>query len=129
MDNSSSGIITLLTSGAVGLFGLLIILVLIISGWKLFTKAGKPGWASLVPLYNLWVIGQIIYGDSNAWKPFLMFVPVVGCIFGWIYMFRFPQVYGKDPLFGVLNIFFPYIIMPIVAFGSDTYKGPVNSTF
>ena len=129
MDNSNGGWIALLSSGAVGLFGLIVFILLIIAGWKLFEKAGKPGWASLIPFYNMWVMGEIIYGTSNAWKPFLVCVPVIGGIFGWIFMFRFAQVYGKDTVFCILNLFFPYIILPMIAFGGDTYKGPINSTF
>ncbi len=127
MDNSNGGIVALLGSGVMFLVCMAICLVLIIAAWKLYVKAGKPGWASIIPFYNIWVMGEIIYGSANAWKCLLMLIPGIGGILGWIFLFRFAQVFGKEVLFCVLNIFFPYVIMPIMAFGGDTYKGPVNS--
>ena len=127
MDNSNGGIVALLTSGVVGIVGLLIIIVLLIAAWKLYAKAGKPGWAAIIPFYNIWVMGEIIYGSANAWKCLLMLIPGIGGFFGWLFLFRFAQVFGKEILFCILNILFPYIIMPMMAFGGDTYKGPTSS--
>lgn len=129
MENSNGGIIALLSSGVMLLVCFAILIVLLVAAWKLYVKAGKPGWAAIVPFYNIWVMGEIIYGSSNAWKCLLMLLPGIGGIFGWLFLFRFAQVFGKEILFCVLNIFFPYIIMPMMAFGSDNYKGPINSVF
>ena len=40
--------------------GLLIALLLIVAMWKVFTKAGQPGWASLIPIYNLYIWCKIV---------------------------------------------------------------------
>lgn len=111
------------------LIGLLLIIAIIIGMWKLFEKAGKPGWASIVPFYNFWVMGEIIYGPSGAWKPLLSFLPVVGGIFSLLFMFRFAQVFGKDVVFCILTLFFPYVCLPLMGFGSDSYNGPISSFF
>ena len=31
---------------------LVVYILVVIAMWKVFTKAGKPGWASLIPVYN-----------------------------------------------------------------------------
>ena len=123
MENSNSILAGIIPLG----FFFLVCIVLIIANWKIFEKAGKPGWASLIPIYNMWVMGQIIYGDDGAWKPLLMLVPMVGGLFSILFMFRYAQVFGKDMVFCILNIFFPIIILPIIAFSGDTYRGPINS--
>ena len=83
----------------------------------------------LIPIYNFWVMGEIIYGPSGAWKPLLSFLPIVGWIFSLICMFRLAQVFGKDIVFCILTLFFPYICLPLIGFGNDSYNGPVSSFF
>ena len=111
------------------LIGLILIVAIIIGMWKLFEKAGKAGWASIIPFYNFWVMGEIIYGPSGAWKPLLAFLPVIGWIFSLICMFRLAQVFGKDVVFCILTLLFPYVCLPLIGFGSDSYNGPVSSVF
>ena len=52
-----------------------IILVVIIGQWKMFVKAGKPGWASIVPIYNFIVLWQV--SNQPVWALILCFVPFV----------------------------------------------------
>lgn len=129
MENNGGGLL----AGGIGLvsvgISLILAVAIIIGLWKLFEKAGKQGWASIIPIYNFWVMGEIIYGPSGAWKPLLSFLPIVGWIFSLICMFRLAQVFGKDIVYCILTLFFPYICLPLIGFGSDSYNGPVSSVF
>ena len=45
----------------------LVICVLIIAAmWKVFTKAGHPGWACLIPIYNIYILCKIA-GRPGWW--------------------------------------------------------------
>ena len=60
----------------------LAILILVIVGmWKVFVKAGKPGWASIIPIYNVYVLLQIV--GKPWWWLILMLIPIVNIVI-WI---------------------------------------------
>jgi hypothetical protein len=99
--------------------------VVLVSLWKLFEKAGKPGWASIVPIYNTIVALEI--AGRPWWWVFLFMIPLAGLVFVVIYLLEFVKSYGKDTGYGVLSFFFPYIMFPILAFSKDTkYLGPAG---
>lgn len=101
---------------------------------KLFEKAGKPMWAGFVPIYNMVVILQIV-GRPIWWIALFLvaFIPFVGAIAAlalsaviWI---DFAKSYGKDMVWGLLLTFFGIVMLPIMAFSSDTrYVGPSVSS-
>ena len=99
--------------------------VMIASMWKLFEKAGKPGWAALIPVYNTIVALEV--AGRPWWWVLLMFIPVANVVFAIMYLLDFVKSYGKDTAFGVLSIFFPYVMFPILAFSKDAkYLGPAG---
>lgn len=104
---------------------LVVSVVTIIAMWKLFTKAGEEGWKSLIPIYNGYMLFNIIYGQG--WKYFLMMIPVLNSVVSIAYLIRMAQVYGKGIGFGILNVLFTPITMCILAFGDSYYEGPVDS--
>ncbi len=101
-------------AAGMGIGGMLVFfalgLLMLISVWKVFTKAGKPGWASIIPIYNIIVLCEIC-GKPIWWfiiSPFLVF-PLAA---------RF----GKGVGFALgLWFLFP-IFWPILAFGSAKYQ-------
>lgn len=99
--------------------------LMLVAQWRLFTKAGEPGWACLIPIYNGYVMFKIVYGQG--WKYFLLLVPVLGSILALAYYIRMAQVYGKGIGFGIANLFFTPITMLILAFGDADYTGPIDS--
>lgn len=109
------------------LFVVLIVLavsiLMIIAMWRIFTKAGKPGWASLVPIYNMVVMMQIV--GRPEWQVVLMFLPFAHIYISIVLPLDLAKSFGKTTGFGVLMIFFPAIMNPILAFGSSRYVGPV----
>jgi hypothetical protein len=90
--------------------------------WRIFEKAGKPGWAAIIPIYNVLIELEII-GRPWYWL-LLMFVPGVNIVLGIIIIFRLAKVFGHSTGFGFSLLFLSFIFMPILAFDSSTYLGP-----
>lgn len=124
-DYSSSGSFALI-GGVMSFFYLLIIIVFIVAWWKIFEKAGKPGWASLIPFYNTWVMCEILWPNGSSWMYFVgLFIPVVNFIVAIILMFRLAKAFGKDVLFTVGLILLAPIFILILAFGNSEYDASV----
>ncbi len=102
-----------------------VIVLLIASMWGIFAKAGKPGWASLIPIYNLIVLLEIV--GKPWWWLLLMMIPLVNIIlFVWTYNLL-SKSFGKSEGFTVGLILLSIIFLPILAFGDATYQGPAGS--
>lgn len=99
--------------------------LMIVSSWFIFQKAGKPGWASLIPIYNVVVMLEII--GRPTWWVLLMFVPFVNVIVGLMMLFKLVKVFGKGFGFGLGSLFLPFIFLPILAFGKSVYTRPEGS--
>lgn len=96
--------------------------VLMIAGmWKTFAKAGKPGWASIVPIYNLMVLAEI-GGKEPVWGLLLM-IPIAGIYFGIILFYEVAIRFGKDAGFVAGLILLPFVFWPILGFGAARYRG------
>lgn len=96
----------------------------VISLWKLFTKAGKPGWASIVPIYNYVVFLEVI--GRPIWWLVLTFVPILQFWISIVMVLDFAKAYGKSAGYAVGMILLPVIFLPMLAFSKDTvYVGPV----
>lgn len=109
--------------GLVGmLIGLTVAAVMIASMWKLFTKAGKPGWAAIIPIYNIVVMLEII--GRPIWWIVLFFIPVVNFVVGVVISIEFAKAYGKDIVWGLGMAFLGIIFMPLLAFSNSRYQGP-----
>lgn len=103
-------------------FILAINIIMIASYWKIYTKAGKPGWACLVPIYNLIVLLEIV--GKPVWWILLLLIPCVNIIILIMLVFELARVFGKDGGFAVGMLLLGIIFYPILAFGSATYQGP-----
>lgn len=101
--------------------------LMIISQWKIYKKAGKAGWECLVPIYNIIVLLEIV--ELPMWYIALFFVPFAN-IYAMIKIFiELAHKFGKSTGFGVLTAFFSPIFLPILAFGKDNvYNGGNNQT-
>jgi hypothetical protein len=104
-------------------FSLVIAVFYVFCMWKLFTKAGKPGWAALIPIYNTLVHLEIL-GRVWFWL-LLMFIPGVNLVIFVVMMLDLAKVFGKDTSFGCLLILFPFVMIPILALGDAKYLGPI----
>jgi len=105
------------------IFGLLIALLLIVAMWKVFTKAGQPGWASIIPIYNLYIWCKIV--GRQWWWILLMLIPLVNFIVCMVLCIDLAKSFGKGVGFGLGLAFLGIIFFPILGFGSAQYQGPV----
>ena len=104
------------------IIGLLIALVLIVAMWKVFTKAGQPGWASIIPIYNIYIWCKIV--GRPWWWILLMLIPFVNFIICIILCIDLAKSFGKGVGFGLGLAFLGIIFFPILGFGSAQYQGP-----
>jgi hypothetical protein len=108
--------------GAVGsLFMLAVALVVIASIWKVFTKAGEPGWAAIVPIYNVVTLAKV--AGKEWWWGLLLFVPCVGIIISFIVSIALAEKFGKGTGFGIGLALLPFVFYPMLGFGSAQYQG------
>ena len=111
--------------GAVGMIGLVIYLalvVLVLAGfWKTFEKAGKPGWGSLVPIYNAVLLLEI--AGKPIWWFILLFIPFVNFIVVILISIEVAKNFGKGTGFGLGLAFLGFIFYPILGFGDAKYQG------
>ena len=90
--------------------------------WKVFTKAGQPGWACLIPIYNLYVLCKI--AGRPGWWLLLMLIPFVNIIILIILCIDIAKSFGNGVGFGLGMAFLGFIFWPILGFGSAQYQGP-----
>jgi hypothetical protein len=102
---------------------LVIAVVVIASIWKVFVKAGKPGWGAIIPFYNIYLELKII--GRPGWWLILFFIPLVNLVIAIIVALDLAKSFGKSGAFGFFGLFlFSFIGFPILGFGDATYKGP-----
>lgn len=114
-------------AGAVGLgvfllIYLVIIIVVIAGFWKMFTKAGQPGWAAIIPIYNSYIMCKI--AGRPGWWVILLLIPYLNLIFWIILMVDLAKSFGKGIGFAVGMILLSFIFIPILGFGDAEYQGP-----
>lgn len=130
MDSSDSSMYYTTTAQpdtGIGLGGLVlylaVIVLMIASLWKVFVKAGKPGWAAIIPIYNTVVMLEIV--GRPIWWVLLFFIPFVNVVFAVILLKDLSKAFGKGIGTTLLLLFLPFIGFPILGFGSASYRGPV----
>jgi len=100
---------------------LAILVFMIAAGWKLYEKAGQPGWAAIVPIYNIVILMKII--KKPTWWVLLFLIPIVGFVISIIVALEMAKVFGKSSGFAVGLILLSPIFYPILAFGDAKYIG------
>ena len=114
--NQGPGLVPLILAVLIGV-------VMIAAMWKVFTKAGKPGWASIIPIYNMVVLLDI--AGKPVWWIILFFIPIVNFIFAILTYVGLADRFGKGGGFAVGLILLGIIFFPILGFGSAQYRGAV----
>lgn len=116
--------------GGGGLFSTLISLVIaglvIAGGWKVFTKAGQPGWAFIIPIYNVIVLLRIV--GRPVWWIVLLLIPIVNFIVAILVYIDLAKSFGKGVGFALGLIFLGPIFIAILGFGSAQYVGPAAAS-
>lgn len=104
------------------ILSLVICVLTIIAMWKIFTKAGKPGWASIVPFYSQYCLFDIVWG--NGWLFLLGFIPCVNLVVMIMLYIKLAKAFGKGTGFGIGLIFLNTIFVLILGLGDAEYLGP-----
>ncbi len=125
MEQESAEIIGALFGGVFSLIYLAIIILVVAAQWKIFEKAGKPGWAAIIPIYNTIVLLEII--NRPIWWIVLFLIPLVNLIFLLVFLvisgLDLAKYFGKDTGFAVGLILLPVVFYPILGFGDAQYQG------
>lgn len=108
------------------IISLVLCVFVLVCMWIIFRKAGKPGWAAIVPFYNLYVLFEITWGSGMRFL--LLLIPIYNIILGIQTQVRLARAFGKSGGFAAGLVFLPYIFIPLLAFGKETYQGvPVKA--
>ena len=114
------------SSSNIELFAILALTVVIFAGfWKMFEKAGEPGWAGIIPIYNLYILVKI---SGNAWWWFiLLLVPVVNFFATLKISIDVAGKFNRGVLFGLGLMFVSFIFYPLLGFGDYQYRDTAHS--
>jgi Family of unknown function (DUF5684) len=95
-------------------------LISIVGLWKVFIKAGQPGWAAIIPFYNIYVVHKV--AKEAPWKMLLLLIPIINIIWAIILQIRVGRQFGKS---GVWSFFllavFGFVGYLMLGFGQDPY--------
>jgi len=105
--------------GIIGVF-------MVVTMWILFNKAGQPGWAILIPIYNILVILKI--AGKAWWWLFLLMIPIVNIVFMIMVYHGISKNFGKDAGFTIGLILLGVVFFPILAFGAAKYQPLIVET-
>jgi hypothetical protein len=103
------------------------ILILVVSMWNIFTKAGQEGWKAIIPIYNMVVLMEII--RKPWWWILLMLIPYVGIIWSIWSMNLLSKSFGKGTGFTVGLVLLSIVFFPILAFDDSEYTDPTSDGY
>lgn len=96
------------------------VVFIIASVWKVYEKAGYPGWSAIIPFYNIYILSKIT-GVKNWW---FIFIPILNIYIAFVLYIALAKSFGKGAGFGIGLLFLGFIFYPILGFGDATYLGP-----
>ena len=101
----------------------LVVIIFVLAGmWKMFVKAGQPGWGVLIPFYNMYLQLKIV--GRPGWWLILYFITIVNFVVIIIVAVDLAKSFGKGAGFAIGLFFLRFIFIPILGFGSAEYQGP-----
>ena len=98
-----------------------LVVIYLMAMWKIFEKAGKPGWACIIPIYNTWVMCEI--AGMPGWAFIGFFIPYINAIFSIVVTVMMAKNFDKGIGFILGLIFLPFIFLLILAFDDSKYVG------
>jgi hypothetical protein len=125
-DNGSAAVggLAVLFSGVFMLVMMAIIVFMIASMWKVFVKAGQPGWAAIVPIYNVIILLQIT--GKPLWWIVLCMIPLVNIVIMILICIDLAKCFGQSAGFGIGLALVGFVFFPILGFGSARYTAPAG---
>ncbi|TAN38934.1 MAG: signal peptidase I [Verrucomicrobia bacterium] len=119
-SNSQAGCCAGAVGGVVLIVELALIVLIIAAMWRIFTKAGQPGWAALIPIYNVYVMLQV--AGKPGWWLILFFIPIVNLVIAIITVAALGAKFGKGVGFVIGLILLPIVFYPMLGFGRAQYN-------
>jgi hypothetical protein len=119
-ENPPMGAAGAALGGVFMLISFAIMVAIVASVWKVFTKAGQPGWAAIIPIYNLVVFLKI--AGKPLWWLVLCLIPGVNFIAFILIALAVAKNFGKGAGFGIGLALLSFIFFPILGFGSAQYR-------
>ncbi len=116
----SGGAFAGLFSGFFLVVDIVLVLIVLAGMWKMFEKAGRPGWACIIPIYN-WIVVLEIAGKP-IWWIVLLFIPIVNLIVSILVFVSLAERFGKGGAFAAGLFFLGFIFFPILGFGEARYQ-------
>ncbi|MCM1125808.1 MAG: DUF5684 domain-containing protein [Lachnospiraceae bacterium] len=113
---------SIIASLIVSIISLIVAVITLVGLWKMFTKAGKPGWACIIPFYSQYCQFEMAWG--NGWLFLLMLIPCVNIVVMIMLYLKMAKAFGQGIGFGIGLIFLTPIFTMILGFGSAKYIGP-----
>ena len=113
--DSATGLFSVGTLVAIIAYGFLVL----VAAWKMYDKAGQPGWTAIIPLLNVLALLRIV--QKPWWWIFLLMIPIVNIIFFLIIHFELAKAFGKGVGMGLLLVFLTPIGYLVLGFGDDRY--------
>ena len=121
------------------IFILAIAILVIVAMWKIFQKAGEPGWKAIIPFYNSYTMYKIVWDTKFFWINFglgvltgiINFLPplaflsyiisIAAFVIEVMLLNKLAKSFGHGTGFTIGLIFLPYVFLLILGFGSDEF--------
>ncbi len=99
---------------------LILIIPALAGAWKVFEKAGRPGWEALVPIYNLYVL-TVITGQPG-WLVLLCLIPLINVVATGLLFWKLAERFALTWPFAIGLLLLPFLFLPILGFGEYRYN-------
>jgi Family of unknown function (DUF5684) len=113
------------SAGTFFLYFIIFYAIAVIPYWVIFTKAGRPGWPALIPIYSTYILIKVV--GRPGWWILLFLIPIVNFVIYIILMNDLSKSFGHGVGFTLGLIFLSLIFFYVLAFGSSTYRGPAGA--
>lgn len=108
-------------SAVISIISFVVAIAALVGMWKVFVKAGEPGWAAIVPIYNAWVLFKISWGKGVY--MFLMLIPLANFVVAIMTYWKLAKAFGKETGFAIGLILLCPIFLIIMGFDDSQYLG------
>ncbi len=98
--------------------------LLVIVWWKIFVKAGQPGWKALIPIYDYYIFLKI--AGCPGWWIILYLIPIVNLIIHCVHSYRLSKSFGKGEEFAIGMMLLGPIFWARLAYDKSQYKGEAS---
>jgi len=92
--------------------------------WRVFTKAGKPGWGAIIPVYNIYLLCKV--AQHSGWWVLLFMIPIVNLVVFIVVWYGVARAFGHGACFTAGLVLLSPVFLPILGYGSSQYRGRLH---